>query len=109
MQQITVTTDANQIFKTVLNNQAVTIKLRWQDVSSTWFISVYNTENNDPYIINKRLNNNVLVFDAFFTEFIGDIIAFSDSTPDENIGRNDFETIYNLYYLTPDEVEILVS
>ena len=107
MQEIPITTDAHQIFKVVLNNQQITIELRWQDVSNSWFISLYDSASNNPYLINRRLKGNVLLFNHFLNDFTGDIIAYSTAYPNNNIARDDFNSIYKLYYLTSEEVSEL--
>lgn len=102
MLQILLSTDANQVFKTNLGGQSVTILMRYQTVSESWFISIYNTVDNSAYVENKRLNPSVFIFGNIFTSFQGDIIALSNNT-NENIGRNDFNDVYGLYYITEDE------
>jgi hypothetical protein len=103
MQQIFLSSDANQIFKVTLGGQSITILMRFQTVSESWFISLYNTVDNTPYVINRRLTPNYLVFGNMFTDFVGDIIAGSVSETFENIGRNDFNNVFGLYYLTESE------
>jgi len=109
MQQIFLSTDANQIFKVTLGGQSITILMRFQTVSESWFISIYNTVNNSPYIINKRLTPNYLVFGNILTDFIGDVLAGSVSSPNQNIGRNDFNNTFGLYYLTESEASEYMS
>jgi hypothetical protein len=103
MQQIFLSTDANQIFKVTLGGQSITLLMRYQTVSDSWFISIYNTVDNTPYVINRRLTPNYLVFGNILTDFVGDILSGSVSDPDQNIGRNDFNSVFGLYYLTESE------
>lgn len=109
MQQIPVSTDANQSFKITLNNQSIKIKLRWQDISGSWFISLYDAQTGDAYIESRRLCPNIFVFSALDTSFSGDIVPFSQSNANDNIGRNDFQTDYGLYYFSPADLAELVD
>jgi len=104
MLQLLLSTDANQTFRTNLNGQSVTIIMRYQTVSESWFFSLYNTVDLEPLVINRRIEPGVLVFGHILKDFSGDFIAVSSSTI-ANIGRNDFNTIYGLYYVTDEEVD----
>ena len=103
MEQIFLSTDANQVFKVTLGGQSITLLMRYQNVSESWFISVYNSVNNEPFVINRRLSPVYPVFGQMFTSFIGDFVAGSVSEPSQNIGRNDFNEVFGLYYLSEDE------
>jgi hypothetical protein len=103
MKKIKVSTDTNQTFKILLNNQLVRITLAWHDISNAWFISIYDINKNITYMKNKKINNNVFLFDSYYNLFSGDIVAFSTSSPYKNIEKEDFNSIYGLYYLTPAE------
>ena len=108
MQIIPVSTDAYSSFKILLGNQLVNIELRWQDVSSAWFISVYNQTT--TFIQNKRLVENTFILSKLpLRGFDGAIIALSESNPVSRLDRNSFNSNYNLYYLTRDDLNELQS
>jgi hypothetical protein len=103
MQKIPVSTDAYSTFKVLLNDQLVNIDLRWQDISSSWFISIY--DQNATYIQNKRLVENTYILSKFpLPGFDGAIIAVSQSEPLGRLGRDSFNSEYELYYLTREEL-----
>lgn len=105
MQQIFLSTDANQFFKVTLGGQSISILMRYQSVSESWFISIYNSVDNIPYVINRRLTPVYLVFGDIFTDFIGDLVAGSVYEPMQDIGRNDFNDVFGLYYLSESEAQ----
>ena len=106
MQIIPIGTDAYITFKTLLGTQLVNIDLRWQDVSSSWFISVYNQT--QTFIQNKRLVENSFILARFpLRGFEGAIIALSESDPLSRLNRDSFSLDFNLYYLTEDELNEL--
>lgn len=103
MQKIPISTDAYSTFKILLNGQLVNIDLRWQDVSSSWFISIY--DQNNTFIQNKRLVENTYILSKFpLRGFDGAIIAVSESNPLVSLDRDSFNSDYELYYLTRDEL-----
>lgn len=103
MQKIPVSTDAYSTFKVLLNGQLVNIDLRWQDVSSSWFISIY--DQNNTFIQNKRLVENTYILAQFpLRGFDGAIIAVSENSPLNKLTRDSFNSEYGLYYLTRDEL-----
>ena len=106
MQQIPVTTDAYQTFKTTLDNQLITIDLQWQDGSSSWFISVYNSSK--VFISHKRLNTNTFILAQFqLRGFKGGIIAISDTAPTSTLGRNSFQNNFKLVYASDKDLDEL--
>ena len=102
MQRITITDDANQVFKTTLGGQVVSISLAWQDVSKSWFFSLFN----DTIICeNRRITPAIFILNYVFTNFSGDFMAISESEPEAEITRNNFLTVYDFYYFTAEEKE----
>ncbi len=103
MLQIPVSTDAYSTFKILLNNQLVNIDLRWQDISSSWFISVYNPDT--TFIQNKRLVENTYILSKLpLRGFDGAIITISENEQLANLNRNSFSSEFGLYYLTREEL-----
>jgi hypothetical protein len=106
MQQIPVTTDAYQTFKTILDNQLVTIDLQWQDGSSSWFISVYNSSK--VFISHKRLNTNTFILAQFPLRGVkGGIIAISNTTPNAKLSRDSFQNNFKLIYASEKDLDEL--
>jgi hypothetical protein len=106
MQQIPVSTDAFATFKVLLDNQLVNIDLMWQDVSQSWFISVYSSDK--VFIDNKRLVENELILAKFrLRGFKGGLVA--SSFTNEKLDRDSFSKDFSLYYLTEAEINGLQS
>lgn len=105
MIQLPVSTDKNQLFNITLNNQQVNIELRWQDIGSSWYISIYDYQTNAPFIISHRLLPNRLVFGIKYTSFIGDIFAYNIAFPDVDLPVDGFQNGFGLYYIDADEKE----
>lgn len=71
-----------------------------------WYISIYDGEGN-AIIEGNRLLPGVPVIGNFLTSFIGDIYPVALAGSIDDIGRNDWGVVYNLYYLTPQEIALI--
>lgn len=106
MQIIPITNDAQQVFTTVLNGQAVRISAWFQTIGNGWYLSV-DMIDGTPIIEGTRVNSQSPVFHGLVTEFLGDIIAVPIDTPFVEPVRDAWGVTHNLVYITPEESEEL--
>lgn len=104
MQQITVTSDANQEFTTLLGNVEYKLNIWWSDVAASWYITVFDNLGNQ-IISGARLNLGIPVFAGLVTSFVGDIYLSPLADLNAPFDRNAWGNTYELLYLTPDEIQ----
>lgn len=108
MQQIVITSDANQEFTTLLNGVQYKINLWWSDVAKRWYISIFDSQGN-AIVQGSRVMVRFPVIGQLLTDFVGDLYAIPVADETNSIGRNDWGVAYNFYYLTPNEIASIGS
>ena len=99
MQIIPVTNDASQVFRTTIGGQSVRVRLAWSDAAEAWFFSM------DGFANGALVHSGVPLMRSILTDFVGDVIAISTVTPEQEVGRNSWNDTHTLIYLTEAEAE----
>ena len=103
MQTLPLTNDFSQKFKTVLDGQAVSIRVSYQDIGAGWFFYMAFSSG-EKIVSGYRINTGSPIMKSISSNFLGDIICLpsvektAEPGPDQPWGNT-----HSLVYLTPAE------
>jgi len=104
MQKLPLTNDFAQIFRSVLNDQNVSIRIWYQDIGEGWFFSMEFT-GGDEIVSGYRINTGSPILKAVFSDFIGDIICIPSIEKTAEPGIDEpWGNTHDLFYMTPAEL-----
>ena len=109
MNIIEIDTSADDAFQTTLDQQNVTLRIRWQDFAASWFLSVFDDRSPGRiYCLNKRLMPYVVLAGAGHPDsFKGGFVAYASVDSWANLTRDCFEKNHRLYYVSQAELGTL--
>lgn len=105
MQILPLINDFAQVFKTVLNDQDVDVRVWYQDIGDGWFFSM-GFSGGDKIISGYRINTGSPLLKSISSDFIGDIICVPSVEKTEEPGKSEpWGNTHLLVYLTPEEAQ----
>lgn len=105
MQILPLTNDYAQIFKTVLNDQSVDIRIWYQDIGGGWFFSM-SFSTGEGVVSGFRINTGSLILKSISSNFLGDFICVPSISKIQEPGKNSpWGNTHSLVYLTPSEYQ----
>ena len=103
MQILPLTNDFAQVFRSVLNNQEVDIRVWYQDIGEGWFFSM-QFSTGVKIVSGYRINNGSPILKSISSDFIGDIICVPSIEKTAEPGKDQpWGNTHLLIYLTPEE------
>lgn len=103
MQTLPLTNDFSQEFKTVLNGQAVTIRISYQDIGAGWFFYM-EFSSGEKIVSGYRINTGSPILKSISSDFIGDIICVPSIEKTAEPGKDQpWGNTHLLVYITPEE------
>ena len=107
MQEIRVSNDASQEFRTVLDGYRLRIRFEWIASANSWFISLLDI-NRNIISASATVKTGIPVFNSvLIPELPGDIVAAPLTNPIQEPGRQAWGTTHRLYFGTTEELEDL--
>lgn len=105
MQEIKLSNDASQEFRTVLNGTRFRLLIEWIDPASGWFITIMDI-NRNILTSSVRMKTGVPVTTSVLVpELTGDIVILPVTRPVQEPGRQAWNNTHKLIFLTGDELE----
>lgn len=110
MQILPLTNDFAQVFKTVLSNQTVDIRIWYQDIGDGWFFNM-QFSTGEKIVSGYRINTGSPILKSISSNFIGEILCVPSIEKGEEPGKEQpWGNTHLLVYLTPDEaVEVGIA
>lgn len=103
MQILPLTNDFSQVFRTVLDNQEVDIRIWYQDIGAGWFLSM-QFSTGIKIVSGYRINNGSPILKSISSDFIGDLICIPSIEKTAEPGKDQpWNNTHLLIYLTPEE------
>jgi len=104
MQILPLTNDFSQVFRTILANQEVDIRIWYQDIGDGWFFSMQSSTG-IKIVSGYRINNGSPILKSISSDFIGDIICIPSIEKTAEPGKDQpWNNTHLLIYLTIDEL-----
>jgi hypothetical protein len=103
MQILPLTNDFAQVFRTVLNNQQVDVRIWFQDIGEGWFFSM-EFSTGVEIVSGYRINTGSPILKSISSDFIGEIICIPTIEKTEEPAKDGpWNNTHLLLYLTPEE------
>ena len=101
-QQVILTDDARQTFRTVLDGQSVRVTVWWQPDDESWYISLAWLDRR-PIVSGVRLVSGGFPLRRVETDFLGELYV---SGPNTEPMREAWSTTHEVLYLTREELGV---
>ena len=97
-QQIALTADARQTFRTMVGAQGVRVTAWWQPLDEAWYLSLAWLDRR-PIVTGVRLTEGGRPLRGFVTDFVGQVHVSGNGEP----GREAWGSTHRLLWLTDEE------
>ena len=97
-QQIALTADARQTFRTMIGTQGVRVTAWWQPLDEAWYLSLAWLDRR-PIVTGVRLTEGGRPLRGFVTDFVGQVHVSGNGEP----GREAWGSTHRLLWLTDEE------
>lgn len=103
MQTIPLTNDFNQKFTTILGGISVDIRLWYQDIGGSWFVSIEFT-GGAGIVAGHRINTGSPITASYLSGFVGEIICLPTAENNTEPGKDSpWGNTHRLIYITESE------